>query len=173
VAGALPFPDDAFDAVMATVTVHQWPDAEAGVREMRRVARGPVIVLTFDPEALGRFWLMDLAPELRAAEAARYPAIADLTGWLGAGTTVTAVPVAAGCPDGFTEAYFDRPEAFLDPEVRRSQSAWTFLDDGVEDAIVTRLADALESGSWDMAYGAHRTAAEFPGAVRLLVAPPG
>jgi SAM-dependent methyltransferase len=172
VAGALPFADATFDAAMAVVTVHQWPDAEAGLREIRRVTVGPVVVLTFDPDALDRLWLMDLAPELLAAEAARYPSIAQLTEWLGTGTTVEPVPIAADCVDGFTEAYFNRPEAFLDPVVRRSQSAWTFLEPGVESAIVGRLADALESGAWDMAYGAARFADEYDGAVRLLVAPP-
>ena len=39
---------------MATVTIHQWPDADRGLREMRRVARGPVVILTFDGDALDR-----------------------------------------------------------------------------------------------------------------------
>src|ERR1039457_1730187 len=47
-AEALPFDDDAVDAVMACVTVHHWEPPQAGLREMRRVARGPVVVFTFD-----------------------------------------------------------------------------------------------------------------------------
>ena len=34
----LPFADDSFDAAMAMVTIHQWSDTDAGLREMRRVA---------------------------------------------------------------------------------------------------------------------------------------
>ena len=37
---------------MAMVTVHQWRDVDQGLREMRRVSRGPVVVLTFDAPAL-------------------------------------------------------------------------------------------------------------------------
>src|ERR1700742_472770 len=37
----LPLDDGAVDAALATVTIHQWPDPEAGLRELRRVARGP------------------------------------------------------------------------------------------------------------------------------------
>ena len=48
VAEALPFEDDTFDAAMALLTVHHWPDAVAGLREMRRVTQGPVIVFGFD-----------------------------------------------------------------------------------------------------------------------------
>ena len=35
-ASELPFEDDAFDAAMALLTVHHWPDAPAGFREVRR-----------------------------------------------------------------------------------------------------------------------------------------
>ncbi|HEY4376641.1 MAG TPA: methyltransferase domain-containing protein, partial [Acidimicrobiales bacterium] len=48
VAGHLPFDTDSIDAAMAMITIHQWPDPMQGVREMRRVARGPVVILTFD-----------------------------------------------------------------------------------------------------------------------------
>ena len=67
VAESLPFDDDSFDAAMATVTIHQWPDLERGLAELRRVARGPVVILTFDADALARFWLFAYVPEVRAA----------------------------------------------------------------------------------------------------------
>ena len=60
----LPFDDDSVDAAMATVTVHQWSDVDRGLRELRRVSRGPVVVLTFDAPALRRFWLADYLPEV-------------------------------------------------------------------------------------------------------------
>src|SRR6202167_1627017 len=58
----LPFDDGVFDAAMTTFSVHQWSDLRAGLREMRRVTRGPVVVLTGDPEALDRFWMNEYAP---------------------------------------------------------------------------------------------------------------
>src|SRR6201992_739460 len=51
-AADLPFPDGAFDAAMTTFSVHQWGDLRAGLREVRRVTRGPVVILTGDPERL-------------------------------------------------------------------------------------------------------------------------
>ncbi|HET7327672.1 MAG TPA: methyltransferase domain-containing protein [Nocardioidaceae bacterium] len=71
----LPFDDEAFDAAMATVTVHQWTDVIAGLRELRRVPAGPVVVLTFDGEQLDRLWLGDYFPELFVAERRRYPSL--------------------------------------------------------------------------------------------------
>jgi SAM-dependent methyltransferase len=169
VAEHLPFDDSSFDAAMAMVTVHQWPDLRAGLHEMRRVARGPVVVLTFDGDALDRFWLADYVPELIEAERRRYPDPVLIGRILGEGALVRRVPVAHDCADGFTEAYFARPEAFLEEATRRSQSAWGFLDDGVEERFVQRLREDLESGAWDERYGALRQQDSFDGALRLVV----
>jgi hypothetical protein len=171
VAGALPLGDGSVDAAMATVTVHQWPEARAGLAEMRRVSLGPVVLLTFDPAALDRLWLAEYSPELYEAESARYPSIEELTTVLGPATVVTTVPVPLDCRDGFTEAFYGRPEAFLHPEVRRSQSAWSFVEPDAEARAVDRLAADLSSGRWDERHGRLRTQPEFIGALRLLVAP--
>jgi hypothetical protein len=172
VAEDLPFDDGAFDAAMATVTVHQWSDLERGLSELRRVSRGPVVILTFEGDALDRFWLADYAPELISAERARYPSMALLADALGEGTSVRSVPIPSDCVDGFTEAYFARPERFLDDAVRRSQSAWGFVDDDAEARAVAQLAADLASGAWDRRYGALRTQAKFDGSLRLVVGPP-
>ncbi len=73
VAEHLPFEDGSFDASMATFTVHQWPDLRAGLAEMRRVTRGPVVIMTCDPDELARSWLAAYAPEMIAVETRRYP----------------------------------------------------------------------------------------------------
>ncbi len=169
VAGALPLADGAVGAAMATVTIHQWPDPAVGLGEMRRVARGPVVVLTFDPDALDRLWLAEYAPGVYDAERSRYPAIDAVVEGLGGEATVEHVPVAADCTDGFTEAFFGRPEAFLDPEVRRSQSAWSFVAPTVAEDYARHLGDDLASGRWDARHGVLRTQPEFDGALRLVV----
>jgi hypothetical protein len=169
----LPFPDDAFDAAMATVTVHQWADTDRGLSELRRVSRGPVVVLTFDGDALDRLWLADYAPELIAAERRRYPAIRHITNVLGGTSTVTPVPIPIDCVDGFAEAYYARPERFLDAAVRRSQSAWGFVEPATIAGAVARLRADLDSGEWDRRYGSLRTQPEFAGSLRLITAHPG
>ena len=40
VAEDLPFGDDSFDASLASITIHQWRDVDAGLSEMRRVTKG-------------------------------------------------------------------------------------------------------------------------------------
>ncbi|GAA4261764.1 class I SAM-dependent methyltransferase [Dactylosporangium darangshiense] len=168
----LPFDDDSFDAAMASVTVHQWSDTVAGLRELRRVARGPVVVLTFDGDALDEYWLAGYAPELIAAERRRYPAMRLIAEHIGATCDIQPVRIPIDCTDGFTEAFYARPERFLDPAVRRSQSAWTFVDDADEARAVEHLRRDLDSGVWDERYGHLRTQPEFTGSLRLLIGRP-
>jgi SAM-dependent methyltransferase len=169
VAEALPFEDASFAASMTTFSVHQWPDLARGLSEMRRVTRGPVVVLTGDPGALHRFWLADYCPEVLDVEARRYPPLATIVRHLGGACEVISVPVPADCTDGFQEAYFGRPEAFLDPEARRACSAWSFVDAAVVRRFEGALARDLSTGSWDARYGHFRREASFDGSLRLVI----
>ena len=168
----LPFDDDSFDAAMATITIHQWADLDAGLRELRRVSRGPVVILTFDGDALARFWLDDYVPEVIAIERRRFPAVEHVAAVLGGAVTVTPVPIPIDCVDGFGEAYYGRPEALLDPDVRAAQSGWALVDEDAVARGVERLRAALASGAWDRAYGRLREQPERVGAVCLIVAVP-
>jgi SAM-dependent methyltransferase len=141
----LPFEDDAFDAAMAVATVHHWPDPVAGLREMRRVARH-VVVFTFDFEALTSFWLTrDYLPELTDA-LLDHPTLADQAQVIGA--RIEPVLIPWDCVDGFFEAYWRRPEAYLDEGVRRGISVWTKLGPAVEERAVRRLREDIASGRW-------------------------
>jgi hypothetical protein len=168
----LPLDDDSVDAAMAMITVHQWSDAGRGLAELRRVARGPVVVLTFEGDALDRWWLADYAPELLAAERTRYVAIERIAEALGKRSAVHAVPIPIDCVDGFTEAFYARPERMLEPAVRRAQSAWGFVDRGVEARFAEALRADLASGRWDECYGDWRTRPSFEGSLRLIVGEP-
>ena len=165
----LPFDDGAFDAAMAIVTIHHWEDPTAGLRELRRVARGPVVVLTFDVDGLARFWMMsDYLPEALADDGARFPAIADVVEALG-GARVEPLSVLADCRDGFFEAYYARPEMYLDPAVRAAQSVWPRLPTGVEERALAALEADLRSGAWEERHGHLRLAPEYDSGLRLVV----
>ncbi len=91
---------------------------------------------------------------------------------LGGNCEVKSIPIPLDCVDGFQEAFYGRPEAFLEKEVRLSQSAWSFLKEDLENEIVRRLATDLQSGNWDKKYGHFRTQATFTCALRLIIAKP-
>ena len=168
----LPFADNSFDASMATFSVHQWSDLAAGLREMRRVTTGPVVILSCDPEALDRFWLAEYAPEVIATEARRYPAPAEIARLLGGRVAIDPVPIPLDCTDGFGEAYYGRPEALLDPGARLANSAWSFVGPEVHARFEAQLREDLQSGTWDARHPGLRTLAEFDGSLRLIVGLP-
>ncbi len=163
VAADLPFDDGAFDAAMAMTTVHQWPDVRAGLREVRRVTRGPVVVLTFDPDRVGDFWLAHYAPTLVEADRRRLPSLGVLAEALGGDVTVTYVPIPFDCTDAVTEAFYGRPEMFLDAEVRLAQSAWLFVTPSEQERAVESLRADLASGEWDRRWGALRERETYEG----------
>jgi SAM-dependent methyltransferase len=170
-AESLPFDDDAVDAAMACVTIHHWDPPEAGLAELRRVSRGPVVIFTFDLDGLPA-WQQDYLEEALRAERPRFPSVDDIATALGGRTRVEHIPTPGDCLDGFFEAFWRRPEGLLDPAIRGAQSMWAVQEAGVEGRIVERLAKALESGSWDAEHGHLRDQESFSGALRLVVSDP-
>ena len=171
-AEAIPFDDGAFDASMAILTIHHWPDRALGLQELRRVTKGPILILTFDPDSSTEFWMGDYAPELVEIERVRYGNIDSITKVLRGNCQIQPIAVPRDCADGFQVAYYARPEAFLQKKVRKSQSAWGFVSAEVEDRIVKTLADDLASGKWDEKYGHLRKRPTINCQLRLIVANP-
>jgi SAM-dependent methyltransferase len=144
-AAALPFADGSFDAAMAVLSDHHWPDPIAGLKEMARVARR-VVLFQLDNRLLPRYWLpRDYAPEYRVLAMSR-PSLAARAAAIGG--RITAVPVPWDCADGFILAYWRRPEAYLREDIRRGNSFWTRVGFRVEQRAVAALAEDLSSGRW-------------------------
>ena len=164
----LPFADDAFDAGMAILTIHHWQDKAAGLRELRRVTRGRVVLLTFDPAA--RPWLTDYVPELAALDEAQMPAMRDYAAWLGP-VRIVPLPVPQDCSDGFLYAYWKRPAAYLDPRLRSgSSSFWALKDAGVDvDKAMARLSQDITTGAWAQRYAELLTHDAYDAGYRLVV----
>ncbi|WET83164.1 methyltransferase domain-containing protein [Amycolatopsis sp. QT-25] len=146
----LPFPDGAFDAALAVLTVHHWTDVTAGLAELRRVSRRQVIV-TWDQAVFARFWLVrNYLPEIAEHESrlACLDRVVEELGSAGSTPTVTPLPVPADCVDGFLGAYWRRPEAYLSERVRAGMSGVALLDQDVVATAVERLRADLADGHW-------------------------
>jgi len=166
-AESLPFEDQSFDAAMAIATIDHWQDPIAGLREMRRVARR-VVVLTKDFSDPDLFWLnRDYLPEFAGLLAAR-PSLTELVRAIEARLEPVLIPW--DCADGFYEAYWRRPGAYLDEHVRRGISIWARVGPDAEQRAVHSLRDDLASGRWAERYRdlVHLDAAEL--GLRLLIA---
>jgi SAM-dependent methyltransferase len=169
-AEALPFRDECFDAALAVLSDHHWKDHAQGLAELRRVARRRVL-FTWDPgTALDSWMVRDYFPSL-AAPSDPPRALEPMLERLGGGR-IEVVPIPNDCVDGFFHAYWRRPHAYLDREVRAGISAFALLPpEEVEDGLA-RLSADLGSGAW------HRRNADLLGleeldlGYRLVVAGP-
>ncbi|KXS13329.1 methylase [Gonapodya prolifera JEL478] len=171
VAEELPFADGEFDAAMAIFTIHQWKNLEKGLAEVRRVTKGPVVMLTQDPDHMGEYWLADYAPELIARETKRMPPLSRISAGLGAGPVqVIRVRLPRDCTDGFMEAYWTRPEMWFDEGARRACSAWSFIDQAGQQDILEKLKADLDSGEWDRKHGHLREQESYESSLVLVVA---
>jgi SAM-dependent methyltransferase len=168
-AESLPFPDDSFDVALALMTVHHWTDVVQGLAELCRVAPRQV-VFTWDPRLFAqRMWFVaDYLPQVYRHES-RLATLSTILGHLGP-AVVEPLPVPAHCCDGVLGAYWRRPEAFLDPEVRAAISGIALLDQDDVQAAVEQLEADLTSGAWYQRYRHLLSLDEVDLGYRLVVA---
>lgn len=95
----LPLDDGAVQAAMACVTVHHWDPLERGLAEMRRVASGPVVVFTFDLEALPA-WQREFLREGLERERPRFRSPEEVARLLGGRTRIERLPTQRTAPMG-------------------------------------------------------------------------
>lgn len=170
-AGSLPLHDASVDAAMSVISVHHWDsEQERGVREMRRVARGPVVIVTYDAAVSGAMWLMaDYLPETAALDTETFPTMDQFKAWLGGTVTVTPIPVSRDTPDWHLGSYWAHPERVLDADARAATSGFARMAPKVIDRVVTAIRRDLDSGAWDEKHGHLRGLTEYDAGMRLVV----
>jgi SAM-dependent methyltransferase len=165
----LPLADQTVDAAMAILTVHHWPNIEAGLRELIRVARDRIVIVTVDVQVIAQQWVVrDYLPELLDQHAG-FPTIDRLCELLGNARSEV-LPVPRDCEDGFMAAWWARPEALLDPAIRAATSTWRDLPESVVDRALARLREDLDSGEWQRRYSTILTQEELDVGLRLIIA---
>jgi SAM-dependent methyltransferase len=151
-AEALPFADGSFDAAMAVLSDHHWPDRRQGLQELRRVARQRVVLFNADPALAERFWLttdylpgfLDLIPARYRTPGAWQRELHDALGPV----RLMAAPIPHDCTDGFYGAFWRRPSAYLDAHVRAGISVFAKLAADEVDRAVEALDADLRSNAW-------------------------
>ncbi len=173
-ADRLPLRDRSVDAALAVLTVHHWDEGqEAGVRELRRVARGPVVILTYDAEVSSRMWLLqDYLPELEALDRRIFPPMAQLSAWLGGSVRVEPVPIPRDTPDWMLGSFWAHPERVLDPAARASTSGFARMAPDTVERVVAQLTKDLADGTWEKRHGHLRALDACDVGLRLVVASP-
>jgi SAM-dependent methyltransferase len=171
-AANLPLRDGAVDAAMAILTIHHWDDdRERGVRELRRVARGPVVIMTYDAEVCCQMWLVrDYLPELAALDRRIFPPPSRVAEWLGGTVDIRPIPVPRDCHDWMLGALWAHPERVLDPDARAATSGLARMAPDVVARVVRDLSRDLADRTWDARNGALRALDEYDVGLRLIVA---
>jgi SAM-dependent methyltransferase len=148
----LPFGDGSFDAAMAVLSDHHWEDRRRGLQELRRVARRRVVLFNIDPARANALWMTTeylpsflelIKPEYRKAGYWE----SELRSLLGT-VRITEVPIPHDCTDGFYSAYWRRPEAYLDPDVRAGISVFSRVSSAAVDRAIDALRADLRDGRW-------------------------
>ncbi|HLY30027.1 MAG TPA: class I SAM-dependent methyltransferase [Ktedonobacterales bacterium] len=169
VAEALPFADGSFDAGMALWTIHHWSDLDRGLAELRRVARR-VVVVAIEASVMNRLWLTrDYWPGMARD---RRPEIEPemVVAKLGGQTRIEPMLIPRDCVDGFGEAYWARPEAYLGAHIRVGMSCFQRLEPTELEEGLGRLDADLRSGAWDARHGSLRHMDELDCGHRLVIA---
>jgi SAM-dependent methyltransferase len=171
-AESLPFLDGSVDACTGFWTVHHWSDVDGGLREMRRVARGPVVLMGYLPGQIAPSdrWLSGVYfPTIGQVDETLFPTLERYEAALGP-CRVVPVLLPADCRDGFLDAYWARPEAYLEPSVRAGISGFRLMPEPQLASGLQRLRDDLRDGTWDRRFGPLRRQATYDAGVRLVVA---
>jgi SAM-dependent methyltransferase len=171
----LPLRDASVDAAMAVLTIHHWDaDQERGVRELRRVARGPVVILTYDSAVSGEMWLVaDYLPEVAALDRRIFPDPELLLEWLGGRGRVEVVPIPRDTPDWMLGSFWAHPERVLDERARNATSGFARMQPAVVARVAAAVGRDLASGAWDERHGHLRALEAYDAGLRLVVGTAG
>ena len=171
-AGSLPLRDRSVDAAMAVLSLHHWDEErEKGVRELRRVACGAVVILTYDATVSGAMWLMaDYLPEVAALDLRSFPPPEQLAEWLGGDVRINKLPIPRDTPDWMLGSFWAHPERVLDANARAATSGFARMPTDVVDRVVSNVSRDLASGLWDDRYGHLRDLDALDVGLRLVVA---
>lgn len=147
-AEALPFGDGSIDCTLAILTIHHWTLPLQGLAEMRRVARKRIVILTWDQDVWESFWLIrEYLPCIREFDRSRAVAMPTIARALGK-YDIQSVPIPHDCTDGFHGAFWRRPAAYLDPQIRLGISTYALLPPQQYAAGLDRLAEDIRKGLW-------------------------
>ncbi len=168
----LPLRDRSFDAAMSVLSLHHWDSGrERGVRELRRVSRGPVVLVTIDPRVSGAMWLMaDYLPEVAELDRRIFPLPEQIATWLGGEVRIEPLLVHRDTPDWALVSYWAHPERVLDADARAATSGFARMPPEVVARVVAAVERDLADGTWDQRHGALRALEEHDAGLRLIVA---
>ena len=161
-AESLPLSNGSVDAVIIMLAMHHFQDYRQALKEAYRVTNnGSIIIFTYDPIAIDRFWLTNYFPSLITDVKATFVPIDRLVFELKKITEKTIKVAPFSLPndlvDSFAAVGWGRPELYLDKSIRQGISSFSKLKSTEINSGLLNLKEDLKSGKWDNKYKHLRT----------------
>ncbi len=171
-ADKLPFHDKSLDAAMTVLSIHHWhPHQLEGIKEMCRVARKRVVIVTIDQRVCSRMWLLaDYLQEVAELDRLTFPCPETICDWLGSEAQIEVFPISRDTPDWTLMSFWAHPERVLDPVARSATSGFARQAEVVIQRVVSNVRRDLENGVWEERYGHLRKLQEYDSGLRIITA---
>lgn len=145
-AESLPFENNSFSHTMTVLSMHHWSDRKQAYSEINRVTTKKFIAISWNPDS-EPFWLTkEYFPEIYETDLTIFPSIEDIKNSF-KNVEISPLLIPFDCQDGFLAAYWRRPEAYLDKEVRNSISTFSKLEKLKQG--LAKLESDLKQGIWE------------------------
>jgi SAM-dependent methyltransferase len=146
-AESLPFDYNQFTHCMTVLSMHHWSDRAKAFSEIKRVTQKRFVALSwYSPGLENKYWLYrDYLTQIPELNSSIFPTVYELKVHF-PNLQEHIVPIPYDCLDGFDGAYWKRPEAFLDPDVRKNMSVFSKIKN--IEPILDKLKYDIESGNW-------------------------
>ena len=146
-------PDGCMNGVVASLTIHHWPDLEKAFLELARVLKndGRIVIFTSTPEQMKGYWLNHYFPQLMAAGIKQMPAlevVAEALQQSGFHNIITEkYAVQPDLQDQFLYIGKYHPGIYFRPEIRAGISTFADLGNKTEvEAGLAKLRKDIETG---------------------------
>jgi ubiquinone/menaquinone biosynthesis C-methylase UbiE len=169
----LPLPEQSADAAIVMLAFHHFQNHQKALEEAHRVTGGgQLVVLTYDPDCISRFWLTRYFPGLIADVQSTFLPIAQLTSSIEATTNasvkVIPFPLPHNLIDAFAAVGWARPELYLDSRIRNGISTFAKFEQSALDEGLSRLQQDIETGTWDEEFGYLRQQQQYDAGYRFV-----
>ncbi len=173
VAEHLPLSDNSVDGVFSILAFHHFSEPKKALLEMTRVCPcGPIVLFTFDPRQIGNSWFTEYFPRVWDACFSFFPPLEQiqhsLQNLIDRPVHNTVFALSSDMEDLFAGAAWNRPELYLNEQIRAGISSFALADPIEVQEGVLRLRDDLDSGQWDKKHGWLRHKKTFDAGYRFI-----
>jgi ubiquinone/menaquinone biosynthesis C-methylase UbiE len=147
----IPFADESFAGVVATLTIHHWKDLKLAFREVCRVLSqdGRIVIFTSTPSQMRGYWLNHYFPQMLQDSIIQMPSVESIKESIAESDlqieSIEKYFIKDELKDHFLYVGKNRPELYLNQQVRNGISSFSSLANAQEiDSGLKKLQDDIK-----------------------------